>query len=846
MTGAPANDSLSPLTPDQKAAHEFLAELRTRIAIQPLPYRDGLETAALASLDSLFDASREAIKSHPGCEHFARTVTDALNRDLRPTTARWSRGAEDGRLASRDGGDAFRAEPAVIRYRLAKLADDLHQMAYGSRFPDKEVFAEIHADELKTLMQPLPFGFHGAVCAGSASPAEIASREAGEVAARRRLEKASPEGAAYDPADGMDAFGLALSGGGIRSATFCLGVVQVLADKGLLGQVDFLSTVSGGGFTGAFLNRRLGAADQTTRLAGQVGGAQGPDPDPIRNVRRLAKYLTVEHLGQRWKMATSALAGLLLNWTGPLSLLAFVTVLYRLLDPPSLEPTIFHPAVFVTLGVICGFALAGYGLSLRRRSRHARGFGSGFGFAALVLTTLGLAWGLRTLHPIAVALAASAALKWSSISFGAIVAAIPTLLRFLPLAQAPATRARILKVVLMLAAIVVPVALLFVFHALLRLDAPPAWRPFGFPAPWALAVALASGFVAWFGLNINLTGPHRLYRDAIAETFVCSEGKADAFVELTKAGGGRAPYHIVNAAVNLPAEDAPALRGRKCDFFAFTQHYCGSPSTGYARTESWRADGRPLDLATAVAISGAAVAPNMGLLSYPTLRAMLTLLNARLSFWLWRPGAKGRGLHAPGFLCLIREMTGWGMNTKSPWLCLSDGGHIENLGLYELLRRRCKFIVCVDAEQDGDFRFDAFAAVMRQAQIDFGLRLHTDLSELRPNPKTGLSRAHYAFARIDYPGTEIPGFLVYLKPSLTGDEDEMLKRFKIAQPEFPHHSTLDQFFDEECFEMYRRLGAHVATGLFGRALMRSRPDPLTAADWFSRLAVSLLEPKAPA
>src|SRR6266581_4026936 len=45
------------------------------------------------------------------------------------------------------------------------------------------------------------------------------------------------------------------SGGGIRSATFCLGLFQAVAENGLLGKIDFLSTVSGGGYFGSFLGR---------------------------------------------------------------------------------------------------------------------------------------------------------------------------------------------------------------------------------------------------------------------------------------------------------------------------------------------------------------------------------------------------------------------------------------------------------------------------------------------------------------------------------------------------------------------------------------------------------------
>src|SRR5262249_42054666 len=154
------------------------------------------------------------------------------------------------------------------------------------------------------------------------------------------------------------------------------------------------------------------------------------------------------------------------------------------------------------------------------------------------------------------------------------------------------------------------------------------------------------------------------------------------------------PYHLINTTVNLPSSTHPSLRDRKSDFFLFSKHWCGAPATGYFRTGEWRTNNYPVDLATAMAISGAAASSYMGLGSMPTLTALMTFLNVRLGFWILQPDRK-RLFKAPGFLCLIREMTGIAMSEKQAWLNLSDGGHIENMAVYELLRRRCKYIICV-------------------------------------------------------------------------------------------------------------------------------------------------------
>jgi hypothetical protein len=109
---------------------------------------------------------------------------------------------------------------------------------------------------------------------------------------------------------------------------------------------------------------------------------------------------------------------------------------------------------------------------------------------------------------------------------------------------------------------------------------------------------------------------------------------------------GSAPYHLINATVNLPSSESVVLRERKSDFFLFSKHWCGAPPVGYHKTDQWRANDAPVDLATAMAVSGAAASSYMGLGSMPTLTALLTFLNVRLGYWInaisrsceWRSG----------------------------------------------------------------------------------------------------------------------------------------------------------------------------------------------------------------
>ena len=309
---------------------------------------------------------------------------------------------------------------------------------------------------------------------------------------------------------------------------------------------------------------------------------------------------------------------------------------------------------------------------------------------------------------------------------------------------------------------------------------------------------------------------------------------------------GFAPYHLINAIVNLPSSGDIKLRERRSDFYMFSKVWSGAPSLGYHKSDQWLSNGGAVDLATAMAISGAAASSHMGAASIPSLSALLTLLNIRLGYWIRQP-SQGKGSLIPGFRCLVREMLGIGMTEKSNWINLSDGGHLENMGVYELLRRRCKFIISVDGEADRESTFHGHLTLVRHAQIDFGIRIEPDLSALRPADLGQFSASHSLMCRVHYPPTvDDPGgvgLILYLKLSMTGDEIELVKRYRAANPDFPHQTTLDQFFDEEQFEAYRQLGVHVVEGLFHPALVGKHTQPETVAAWFESLAASLLLPE---
>ena len=145
-------------SPDQCAAHEFLSELRTRISTQPLPYQYGTEARALESLWEVFAQARAAMRANPGCIEFSNAVTQVLNVDLRPLTAKWHRGYVEGRLNARDGGDEFRGDLAEAQENLRAFARTLHKLAYGTDVADALTPPVMPPAELDACFQDVAFG----------------------------------------------------------------------------------------------------------------------------------------------------------------------------------------------------------------------------------------------------------------------------------------------------------------------------------------------------------------------------------------------------------------------------------------------------------------------------------------------------------------------------------------------------------------------------------------------------------------------------------------------------------------------------------------------------------------
>jgi hypothetical protein len=234
-----------------------------------------------------------------------------------------------------------------------------------------------------------------------------------------------------------------------------------------------------------------------------------------------------------------------------------------------------------------------------------------------------------------------------------------------------------------------------------------------------------------------------------------------------------------------------------------------APSAEMEGEDYGGAGGKPY-IGTAMAASGAAVSPNSGYHTRPGVAALLAIFNLRLGWWTGNP----RNIttwkeYAPPITYLLAELMGYADDTGK-YVYLSDGGHFENLGLYELVRRKVRFIICSDADGDPTFAFQDLGNAIDKCRRDFGVEIHLRAQrDIAAEGGKGFRSGHYAIGEIVYPGQTANGYLLYIKSSLTSDEPSDVLGMKAQDAAFPHDSTANQFFNESMFESYRALGQHM-------------------------------------
>lgn len=373
-----------------------------------------------------------------------------------------------------------------------------------------------------------------------------------------------------------------------------------------------------------------------------------------------------------------------------------------------------------------------------------------------------------------------------------------------------------------------------------------------YPAGDALLAALIEviafggfGLLAGAFINVNKFSLHAMYRNRLVRAYLAAARRQEARRDVSPFTGFAAsdtpplsglsreqPLHVVNCILNLIAGSNLAWQERKAESFTMSRLHCGSSRVGYRPAATF---GNGVTLGTAAAISGAAANPNMGYHSSPVITFLMTFFNARLGYWLGNPGAAGWATWSksgPRFALrpIIAEALGLTADT-SAYVSLSDGGHFENLGLYEMVVRRCKVIVVLDAGCDRNYSFDDLGNAVRKIRIDLGIPIDFRQDSLS-HTLAGVNGRYGAIADIRYgcvdpSGTD--GILIYLKASVNGSEPADVRNYAATHPEFPHESTTDQWFTESQFESYRALGSHILDFVVGRGRL-TIPDLRTRAE----------------
>jgi hypothetical protein len=363
-----------------------------------------------------------------------------------------------------------------------------------------------------------------------------------------------------------------------------------------------------------------------------------------------------------------------------------------------------------------------------------------------------------------------------------------------------------------------------------------------------LVIEVALALLASYAVNVNKFSLHAMYRMRLIRAYLgASNTKRDPnpFTGFDQADNiplqelsAEKPLHVLNQCLNLVSGKKLAWQQRKAESFTMTRLHAGSFRVGYQSSTTFGYGALPggLTLGTAMAISGAAASPNMGYHSSPLAAIVMTLFNARMGWWLANPGEAGRRFWdkdgpAFGIKPFLDEALG-NTDDQNRYVYLSDGGHFENLAIFEMVLRRCKFIVAIDAGADDDYTKEDLGAAVRKIRIDLGIPIEFPWG-MDIDRALGAEGKRCALGKIRYDlideGAEA-GEILYIKPVMIGNEPADVKNYGSASPKFPQEPTSDQWFNEAQFESYRSLGA------FSIEEIVDEDGPLTVPDLFRRAA----------
>jgi len=689
---------------------------------------------------------------------------------------------------------------------------------------------------------------------------------------------------------------IACSGGGIRSASFCLGALQSLMSSGIYQKAAAVVGVSGGGYLAAAFH-----------MVGRGLPADAPPPfaqgtPELALLRRSTRYLLPRGV-EVFRGVMSVLYGVAVNIVNiAVALWVLAWVLGWYLDEydvlrPDGNGLLFEPVTWWWAVALAPWAIAVLVFVLiekigdrfvsmaewRRETRSLTRTMMIAGSASVVLMVV-VPWSIAyvssandlgvvgtALHRLVEPRAASEVPVTLGM-VGVVATSLLTLGRSVltglgRIGQETSRVQRFLALVRVRVApwlgtvIIVGAGYILLLRLTNEYATSSEWRTQWANAVYLLAVVCAVRLLT----DANRTSLHQFYRERLATAYLVErvdESTAQAMpgnrpLPVSEYAGARPDGvdgpELVMAAVANVADEEFVPTGRGCVPFIIDASNTGVigdrslPIGGRTKTRDYEAFAdfgrRDLTVPAAMAISGAAVSPLVGRASARTrpVRVLLTVLNARLGVWLPNPygqpprvvrralrlrrqydaGGVTRPRRAnvvawevaarvvsvaskPGPYRLLREAFGR-PSLSDRKLYVTDGGHYDNLGLLEALRRRPRQVIVIDASNDAANSFGALAEAIATARMDLGVEVSVDVSPLQASGDRRAAKA-WATGLATYDDSDDTTEIVFLKAQLVPRLPWDVEHYARENPDFPRRSTSRQFFDEWDFEAYRELG----------------------------------------
>ena len=354
---------------------------------------------------------------------------------------------------------------------------------------------------------------------------------------------------------------------------------------------------------------------------------------------------------------------------------------------------------------------------------------------------------------------------------------------------------------------------------------------------WLIAFTLGLFGLSGILINANYLSAHYFYRDRIGDAYFQTSvddhenrrtrvvrDDRDRRISRMLRPQCSAPYHIVLTTLNMSGSWHLEYKDRKSQPFIFTKDYCGSNITGYVPTGQYRNDNTKYS--QVIALSGAAVSSGLGYLTFFAQAFLVTLFNLRLGLWITNPKLyeknkkkekdndknkeKERTKRAEEFTFwpyyLWNEARGR-MSERNKLVNITDGAHTDdNIGLYPLFQRRCKYIIAGDAGEDPKGTCSSLFSVLRQVDVDLDIKVEINVDGLAPEEydeekKTASkSKSHFAIGKIYYPEygeePEMEGWLIYFRPFNRGRRSranhKILGKSQVGLPASVHGRSIFQ------------------------------------------------------